>query len=244
MAENRASRLLYLLTQLRKLGDKSRTTTQAWEIVLGESAGTLEFDKQRAATAQIVLDLQVAIQALESSGVRTERYRDAVTQWSRFVLSPPSAQGNPYDAVQVITDAEIDHLSSLADLLDARRPEVQPDPTAIEDLMNRVNDLRDQIIADDALDQDLRFFLSDKLGEIADALITVRIRGGRGIDEVLGRVLMDASRSPGLWERVQESNFWQPFRMILDLLNKAAGATGQVAEIADNVDKIRQLGGG
>lgn len=226
---------------LRDLADPGRSTTEAWAIVLGEQAGTLDFDIKRAGAAALVGDLQVAIKSLEGSTVRVDRYLTAVTDWSRFILSPASGQGNPYDAVEVITDAEIDHLSGLADVLDARRPEVDPSPESVDGLLAAMTDLRTMVVQEEEIDGDLRLFLVDHLSAMISALIVVRVRGVQGVEQVLGRVVVNASTKPAVWERIKSSKFWTPFSGLLNLMSKLAGATEQAAQIAESVDKIREL---
>jgi hypothetical protein len=155
----------------------------------------------------------------------------------------PAGMDQGYDADDIASEMDLQLLDSLSDILNARAPQLMPPPEAVDDLLVGVQSLVEQVVKADDLDRDFRTFLLNHLAGIETALRTVRIRGQRGLDEVVGRVVNDATRQRTTWIRFLDHEFFQSFQRILSGIRQIATMSNDVAQIAANTQQILGLPG-
>jgi len=242
---NPAYRLYSILVGLRTVASENIGLGDAWAKVLGVPNGpdSAEFQVAKASIGQLVVDLHDEIAGLGGI-IQSERYLAYLPRWTKVINDPPVRFGESYKPTDITRIDDLHLLLGLSDVLNARSPQILPPIDAVEDLLGRVQDLLQQVLNADDLDPQFRLFLLNHLAAIENALRVVRIRGQRGLDEVIGRVIDDATRRRGAWARFTDSALFGSFRSIFGALTRLATASDDIAKIEGNTRTLLGLPSG
>lgn len=233
--DNPAGRLLILLRELRTHA-QGPSVRDAWRTVLKSKAADA-FEVDMLAVSALLSDLVNDIEGLRGR-TDVERYHKRIPRWAKLVTLPRVGGDQAFTADNVATDDELDMLADLSDLLSHRLSEGSLDPTLLEELLAQVTDLRDQVTTADDLDADLRVFLLQHLEALDRALRQVRIRGAQGLDDVLGRAIVDLARKPEQAERLRGHRLGAAFQKIIDLVLKVRQVAVAAVEIQNAVGQL------
>jgi hypothetical protein len=240
---NPAHRLYVILSGLRDGAASGLSLRDSWCTVLNvDPTNQDEFEVRKASVGSLIVDLRGEILALRGI-INTTSYLRYMSQWTAIINDPPARSGSGFKPEQVCTEDSLQVLSSFADILNARAPEIEPSPEAVDDLLLRVTELVEAVTRSDDLSPAFRMFLLRQLAAFDNALRTVRIRGQRGLDEVLGRVMYDANRQKTAWSNFTNHQLFNKFKLLLKALTMLATASDDIAKITSNVQEMYELEG-
>lgn len=236
---NPATRYHSILKRVRE-GNKQVALIDAWAKALEVDPGDPhELARRMAATASLLSDIHDHLAALSPDEVDPQDFRRHFVAWARpLLVRDVQATAVPWKPDQIITQDALSALASLGYLLAALRVEPQVDRASIDEILPRFDELLKLVTGTDELDRDLRAFLVRHLTTITERLRLVRIYGRPGIDEAIGRFMVEgaqveqeARREPtSRLARFVQSETYQAARTLLDDLLKAMGiATGAMA---------------
>jgi hypothetical protein len=189
-----------------------------------------------------VVDVHRDILSLQGSS-NVSVHQGNLKRWGRIVYLAPKAGTATFDPNEVASEDELSMLSGLADILNYRIPEEEAAPEKVDELIDSTNILINEVTAADDLDPDLRVFLLRHLAHVMDALRTVRIRGQRGVDEVLGNLVIDSRLSPSVWQRVKSWPSWGKVQTVIKGLSMIARAKDDITQIASFTEELLQIEG-
>ncbi|MET7373536.1 hypothetical protein [Micromonospora arida] len=233
--DNPASRYHDLLAQVRR-GDPNAAFKDVWAKVLGTNDDQ-ELVMTMAAVASLLPDIKSHVEALPASS--RDRYRRNYISWARPIIVFDVAGHASWKREQTITQAGLDALGMLGDLLSAHQVETPVSESQVERLLTRVDEMISEITGDDDLDADSRAFMMQHLSRVAERLRAIRIYGRGGVEEALGRACLATVAAENAvtqqgptsrFGRLVQSERYQAFRTLLEDAAKIFGiATGAFA---------------
>jgi hypothetical protein len=183
-----------------------------------------------------------------------KNFRRHFVAWSQpLLVGEANLSGRPWNPNQVITEDALSALAMVGYFLSARVVEPKIAESSLPPILSRLEALIEQVTAADDLDPDLRAFLVRHLTNLAERLRLIRIYGRPGVDEAVGRFMIEAAQIEKSAEMEQrdaegdrrsasgprsrllrfvQSESYQACRTLIDDLLKVVGAATGLLAIA------------
>jgi hypothetical protein len=239
--DNAAGRLWTIFNEVRS-GIGHFGPKDAWSSALKlENPSEIEYHTAMIGAYGVLLEVHDELQSLNGL-FDTDRYTSYFKYWGQaFGLSSDEKR---YEAEDFVTQAAMDVLATLADILHGlgvRSGVSNAAKEAADTLLTEVTELINTVLSLDDIDPDFRTFLLEHLSEIEGALRRFYLRGYREVDAVIGKIIGDAVRNPGRWATFVEHPIWEPFKSVFRTLNLLSRGSQDAMELSENAKKLLEL---
>jgi hypothetical protein len=248
-ADNPAGRLAQALERARSLPRQDESAAKGWSTVFGlaypEDVGELLMHAAELVALASATRRRVEAFEDEDPEVLLEHFGEVERTLSNFQTVVNLAMNQFLDPLKPTGAHSLKLCSSL---LHRRSPEPVLSEDVAADLLDRVHALISEVLAADDLDRETKAWIVERLSEVERALRDVEIRGHRGVEESVDRLVGGLRRKPHLLQRLAGSKVAKAVVatvMALDVaLNSAANlhelTQGEAAPPSPVVVEIQQ----
>jgi hypothetical protein len=233
-ADNPAGRLALALDRARTRPRQDESAAKGWSTVFGvdypEDFGDLLTHGAELVALAVATRRQVEAFEDEDPEVLLEHFGEVERTLANFqsVVHMPMTQ-----FLDPLKPTGAHSLKLCSSLLHRRSPEpVLPEEVAA-DLLGRVHALISEVLAADDLDRETKAWVVERLSEVERALRDVEIRGHRGVEESVDRLVGGLRRKPHLLQRLGGSTVAKAVVATVMALDIALNSAANLHELTE-----------
>ncbi len=233
-SDNPAGRLAQVLERARALPRQDESAAKGWSEVFG-----LEYPKDfgdllthGAELVALASATRRRVEAFEDEDpeVLLEHFDEVERTLSNFQAVVSMAMQQFLDPLKPTGAHSLKLCSSL---LHRRSPEPVLSEEVAADLLARVHVLISEVLAVDDLDRETKAWIVERLSEVERALRDVEIRGHRGVEESVDRLVGGLRRKPHLLQRLSGSKVATAVVATLTALDIALNSAANLHELME-----------